>query len=96
MSSEDQMLDPNPPLPRRKSEATTHVGDGSKPHHHKGVKKREEDLIAARNVQSPKADLGKKGKLGRVCILPMFSQKRILRDWSLEIECWFTNPPIDR
>ena len=41
MFAEDQTLGPNPSLPRRKSEAPTHVVDDSASHHHKGGGKRE-------------------------------------------------------
>ena len=44
MSPQGQMIGQNPPLRRRKSEATNHAGDDSAPHHHKGGKKWEWEL----------------------------------------------------
>ena len=86
-----EMLCPNPPTPRRKSEAATHADDDSISHHYKGGREKEYKLKDGPAVHSFQVGgVGFKSEMEELtCILPMFSQNRIFKGWILESDCWF-------
>ena len=63
MSTNGKMLGPNRTMPRRKSEAATHMGDDSISHHYKGGENQEDKLKAGpqrRNLRKSISDVEEK------------------------------------
>ena len=91
MMPKGQTLDPNLPIPRGKSEATTHLGDGSISHRYKGGEKWEGELKAGAHgaIFESRACLHTRNGRTEMCIAPRSSQKRIFKDLVLEIDFRF-------